>query len=115
MSTENQGSARLLKELTSDTRNNIISLDQKLRGLRAEIEAKMHASTLQMDEPSPELNNTMHALLNEINQAIDSISVIVSATMDDVGNPEYFKSDEMNEFNQDLTQFLAKIKQLHMD
>lgn len=110
MSTQNEPQL-FINDVDQDARQNIIKLDQKLRGLRAEIEAKLQALSLQTHGNTEENSHALTALLSEIEQAIKAIDTIVHlvVTEDQEFKNTYFKSNEMRQFNKMISENLQKI------
>lgn len=100
-----------INDLEQDARQNIIKLDQKLRGLRAEVEAKLHALTLNKEESTEENSQGLTALLAEIDKAIQAMDTLVNliVTEDQELKNNYFQSDEMRQFNKMVSDNLERI------
>lgn len=92
--------------ITQETHENVLRLNQKLRGLLVEIEAKLEASEL---EPDNALNQArkqqMQALHTEVNKALTSIKTLVSVM---TGNQA---SQFLNLSEEELSSFRDLIKE----
>lgn len=97
------------------TRANIIGLDQKLRGIQAEVQAKLKNLDLSKDQVGPDYKEALTNLLSEINMAIEGIDILVNLTTSDDQEAvaELLHSEEAKEFNQMLEDSLERIKQIN--
>lgn len=78
MSNEEQHAAELFINLIdSSTRENIIRLDQKLNGLKAEVEAKLNSLTRYYPEQNAALIEHWQAIAREIDQSLAGIDALV--------------------------------------
>ncbi|MGL6029000.1 MAG: hypothetical protein ACRC0B_03265 [Legionella sp.] len=78
MSNEEQHAAELfINHIDSSTRENIIKLDQKLNGLKAEVEAKLNSLTRYYPEQNAALIEHWQVVAKEINQSLTGIDALV--------------------------------------
>ena len=114
--TQNQ-SHTLINGMDRNLRENIIRLDQKLKGLRAEIDAKLENSSLLEDENSlPEYIAKLTGVSKEINDAIKGIETLVNLVSDeDDAQESFFQSKEMKEFSKMVADNLEKITEIKMN
>lgn len=111
--TENQ-SQLFINKLDRSTRNNIIKLDQKLKGLRAEIDAKMQYPTVDDDESLDEHLEKLSRISKEINVAISGIDSLVHlvSSNDNEAVSAFVQSEDMQQFSQLIVDYLEKITEI---
>lgn len=115
--TQNQ-SHTLLNVMDRNLRENIIRLDQKLKGLRAEINAKLENSSLLEDEKSrPEYIAKLTGVSQEINDAIRGIETLVNLVSDEDNEQQesFFQGKEMKQFSKMISENLEKITEIKMN
>jgi iron-sulfur cluster repair protein YtfE (RIC family) len=97
-----------------DVKVNIVNLDQKLKGLQAEVEAKLNHADLYAGSNKEEYIARLTELHEEINTALSGIKTIVDVIAADTSNElsELYLSEDIQVFNQELTDHLAKITRL---
>ncbi|ASQ45060.1 hypothetical protein [Legionella clemsonensis] len=93
-----------LEAVDNDTRANILRLDQKLKGLQAEISAKIDAMGLSTDEASNERKKQLITLFDEVKKAIEGIQRLVNLAVADE-----FSVSEFNEINHDKIEALREM------
>lgn len=71
----------LINEVDPEIRNNILKMDQKLRGLRAEIDARLHNGPLRDKEEQIDPDR-MSVIAQEIDQALTVIDALVNLVND---------------------------------
>lgn len=78
MSNEEQRPEELfINQIDSGTRENIIKLDQKLNGLKAEVEAKLNSLSRFSTEQNAALIEHWQVVAREINQSLAGIDALV--------------------------------------
>jgi len=117
MNAETKKTQPSTEEMEKKTRTNILGLDQKLRGLRAEIEAKIKGVSVSKEEVSAEYMDGLTHLLGEVDLAIEGIDIVVTTVMadDEELKNSFLQSDDAQHFNQMLTESLDKIKKMKKD
>ncbi len=96
-----------INSLESNAQQNIIKLDQKLKGLRTEVEVKLNSMN---EAVNSENGRRLTALLNEIEQAIKAIDGLVNLIVtDEETNTNSLHSEEINQFNKVVSENLEKI------
>lgn len=113
MNTENQ-SYSLLDNMDRSLRENIIRLDQKLKGLRAEIEAKLERPFLFAEESRDESVQKLSVISEEINAAIAGIESLVNlvSSQDKAITNQFLQSEEMQKFGEMISENLEKIAEI---
>jgi len=106
MATENEEESPLYIDMVDgDTRNNILSMNQKLKGLRAEIMAKIEDND-NVDE------NTL--VLEGVDYVLNEIKMLTTlvADGDETERQNYLQSESFQEFSQELARNLEELKVL---
>ncbi|WED42494.1 hypothetical protein [Legionella cardiaca] len=80
-----------LETVDSETHDNILRLDQKLKGLQAEIHAKIAAIATAVDTASNERREQLVTLSKEVQKAIDGIQKLVTTVIANDMSPKEFK------------------------
>ncbi|KTC85124.1 hypothetical protein [Legionella brunensis] len=93
-----------LESVDTETHDNILRLDQKLKGLQAEIQAKIDAIGSAIDDSSIERKEQLIALSEEVKKAIEGIQKLVNLVIDDDISPS-----EFNEINHESIDALREI------
>lgn len=98
----------------NEIQGNIINVDQKLRGLRAEIEAKLQSSALYQGADKEEYIERLSHLEEEITQMLSGIDILVKIMASD--NEElkeiFFQTEDMQQLNNVLNENLVKITKI---
>lgn len=103
---ENPEPHLLINDLEDNARHNIIKLDQKLRGLKAEIEAKLQTLNLLPEHEQETTEQGLTTLLNEIDQAIAGIKTLVGLVVVD---EKILDSSEVKKLNKMVAENLEKV------
>lgn len=113
MNTENQPYS-LINSMDSDLRENIIRLDQKLKGLRAEINAKLENPFLAEEEVRDEYVQKLSVISDEVNAAIVGIETLVHlvSSQDQEITNKFLQSEEMRKFSEMISENLEKITEI---
>ena len=98
----------------------VLRLEQKLRGLQAEIEAKIEALSFEPDEALvAESRAQLNALSAEVQKVLENIKQLVNLSVeegmegdDDLFNSIKFSSEALDEFRQVIQEDIEKISQL---
>lgn len=93
-----------IETVDNDTRNNILRLDQKLKGLQAEISAKIDAMASLTDAASSERKKQLMILSDEVKKAIQGIQRLVNLAVADE-----FSASEFNEMNHEKIEALREM------
>lgn len=103
-----------IHDVDANTRENIFRLDQKLRGLRAEIEFKVKSRTLMQDAPKDGATTRLQALIQEIDLAIQAIEQLVNMVVpeDESLKNSLFESEDMRQFQKAIEEHLEQISKL---
>ncbi len=109
-------STLLINKIDRSLRQNIIRLDQKLKGLRAEIDAKLQSSFLYEDDNSrDEYVKKLSTVSKDVTAAIDGIRTLVNliAADEDTGEQSAFlQSQDMQQFSEMVADNLEKITEI---
>lgn len=102
-----------IQNVDKETHDNIMRLNQKLKGLQVEIEAKMEALAMEpANSQTDERRQRLQTLAEEVQKAIDAIKTLVSMT---TGPDQYgFSGDDLHSFSnmlKDSVDQLAKIRE----
>lgn len=102
-----------IHDVDAGMRESIIRLDQKLRGLRAEIEFKMQTAT-QSSAPKDGYQSRLPALLEEIDLAIQGIEQLVNMVVpeDEALKHSFFESEDMRLFKEAIEEHLKQLTAL---
>lgn len=104
--------SKFINVVDKDTRHNILTLNQKLKGLKGEIEAKIDDMSLNQ-EASPEEVTRLSVLLNDVDTAIDGIKSIVDMVITEHGvSEEEFLAINQESIKEIREHFEEKIKDL---
>lgn len=103
-----------MKNLDNDTRENILKLDQKLRGLRAEIEAKLERPSLYSGDNPQEFLDKLVIVSKEINDAINGIDTLVNLinSNSDTESMSFHTEEEIRDFSEMIATNLEKITEI---
>ncbi|KTC97793.1 hypothetical protein [Legionella erythra] len=107
----NDNPAVQIQNVDKETHDNIMRLNQKLKGLQVEIEAKMDAMALEPATPeAEEKRKRMQTLADEVKKAIDAIKTLVSMT---TGPEQYgFKDDDLHSFSEMLKDSVDQLSRI---
>lgn len=113
MSDEKKGSAVQIQNVDKETHDNIMRLNQKLKGLQVEIEAKMEALAMEpADEQTEARQERLQTLAEEVQKAIQGIKTLVNMT---TGPEQYgFVGDDLHLFCdmiKESTEQLSKLRE----
>lgn len=106
---EQQEKSTFIKAVDRDMHNSIIRLDQKLKGLQAEIGVKIQAISDNSDETTVERERLI-VLSEEVDKAIDSIKELVTMVISDE-----LSDSEFVQMNQDGLKSLREIFKDNID
>lgn len=107
MNEEEQNATRTFMDvIDDDLRNSILRLNQKLKGLKAEIEAKLEYVEGLADENSKEQKERLLILGSEIDSAIQGLQELVTMTVED----DVTKEDFIEINREALEEYRQKIK-----
>ncbi|MCL9685168.1 hypothetical protein [Legionella maioricensis] len=113
--TENQ-SKLLINNMDRSLRENIIRLDQKLKGLRAEIDAKLQNSFVYEDNNSrDEYVKKLSTVSKEVTAAIKGIETLVNLVATDEDAEEqiaFLQGEGMQQFSEMIAESLEKITEI---
>jgi hypothetical protein len=104
-----------VSELDRDARENILLLDQKLRGLRAEIEAKLLRPSFYSEENFQKYLVKLNSISEEINAAINGLDTLIKLINSEDSEQQSlsFKNDEeMRQFCVDISTSLNEITEI---
>ena len=117
MNEQNKQSS-FLDVIDDDTREGILRLNQKLKGLHAEIQAKLQTMDHMQDEESMDKKNHLSNLLGEVDKALlgidDLFGMVVS---DEMSNAEFLKAneDELEKFREMVGENLVRLTKFNED
>lgn len=96
-----------------DAQAHIIKLDQKLRGLRAEIDAKAQSMASGKGDHPADYRQRLELLAEEVDKAIQGIETLVNLTTtgDALGSGELM-GDELTQFNALIAEHLNKLSKM---
>ncbi|KTD22054.1 Uncharacterised protein [Legionella lansingensis] len=106
-----------LDSIDDEMHENILRLDQKLKGLQAEIAVKIDALATPKDEAASERKAQLIMLSEEVNKAIDSIKTLVNTVIAEDISPKEFQKinqetlDSLREMFKDNVDKISKIKE----
>lgn len=116
--TENR-SRLLINNMDRNLRENIIRLDQKLKGLRAEIDAKLQNSFLYEDDNSrDEYVKKLSTVSKEVTTAIRGIETLVNLVANDEDTGEqsaFLQSESAQQFSEMIAENLDKITEIKIN
>jgi len=72
-----------INDIDRTMRENILHLDQKLKGLRAEVIAKIHATSLNQNEQAKQDKKKLSFAVEELDLAIHGIEGVVNLVKND--------------------------------
>lgn len=103
-----------IHDVDANTRDSIFKLDQKLRGLRAEIEFKIKSAALLQEEPKEGSSQRLSTLIQEIDLAIQAIEQLVNMVIpeDDALKNSFFESEDLREFKEALEEHINQISKI---
>ncbi|BCA96834.1 hypothetical protein TUM19329_31950 [Legionella antarctica] len=114
-STQDQ-SKLLINNIDRRLRENIMKLDQKLKGLRAEIDAKLQSSLLYDDDKTrDDYAKKLANVSAEVTAAIEGLETLVNlvANDEDTGKQGAFLgSEEVQQFSEVIAENLEKIAEI---
>ncbi|HRD69148.1 MAG TPA: hypothetical protein PK657_03300 [Legionella sp.] len=100
-----------INNIDSDARANIIKLDQKLRGLKAEIEAKLKNLSWNPEDLTNNYTEKLSLVAEEIDKALEGIGILVTLAHSE-STKEVYDSSEIKEFTHQLSEQVNQINQL---
>jgi hypothetical protein len=106
-----------LESVDEDMHDNILRLDQKLKGLLAEINAKIEALGYGQEGAAGERKEQLLALSDEVTKAINGIKRLVNLVVAQELSAEQFTElnqealDELRELVKDSVEKITKIKE----
>lgn len=105
----------LIDGIDSDLREKIIRLDQKLKGLKAEIDAKLESSHLMKSDTND--GEKLSRISQEVEDAIAGIATLVSlvSSEDEETTKAFLNSKEMQIFSEMISENLEKITEITMN
>lgn len=115
MKSETQiNSSNFISHFASDTPEKIIDLDKNLRGLRAEIEIKIHNFTAYEGENKEMYLNQLNILATGIDSAINGVDRLVGlvSTQTEDEKRELYEGEQMEQFLTYLAEQLDELEQL---
>jgi hypothetical protein len=106
----------LINNIDRGLRDNIMRLDQKLKGLRAEIEAKIQNSFLYEDDKTrDEYVKKLSTVSREVTAAIKGIETLVNLVATDEDAEEqtaFLQGEGMRQFSEMIAENLEKISEI---
>lgn len=113
MHTEKQ-SYSLIDSMDLGLRDNILRLDRKLKGLRAEIAAKLESPFLAEEEIRDEYVQKLSVVADEVDAAIFGIETLVNlvSSQDQEMTNAFMQSEEMRKFSEMISTNLEKITEI---
>ncbi len=104
MSTDRQNTpSTFLDVVDEDTRTSVLRLNQKLNGLKAEINSKLEALNESGDEASAAQKDQLQTLVGEVDKALDGINDLTTMVVsDEMTHDEFLKlnADELENFRE---------------
>lgn len=89
--------SKFINTVDKQLRESILRLDQKLKGMQAEVQVKLESLHNTNDNQKREHERVYTLLANELSQAIDSIKNLVNMVVsDEVTDQEFLKSNQEN-------------------
>ncbi|MDI9819775.1 MULTISPECIES: hypothetical protein [unclassified Legionella] len=116
MNDEAHTESTFLEAVDKDLQGNILRLEQKLKGLQAEISAKLHAISLDA-ESSQEQKERLLTLANEVDRAVNSLQTLVNMVIaDDLSNEEFLQInhdslEDLREMFKDSADKISNLKE----
>ncbi|KTD17554.1 hypothetical protein [Legionella jordanis] len=95
-----------IESVDEELHDNILRLDQKLKGLQAEITAKIDSLAYEKDQSAQQRKEQLLALSDEVSKAINGIKRLVNLVVSEDFTPEEF--NEMNEESLDALREVFK-------
>ena len=114
MDSDIQTQSLFTSDFDTNTPENIVQLDQRLKGLRAEIEIQLHNFAFYEGEDKDQYIEKFSRLAKEIDEAISGIETIVNAVrpQSDEFKREFFQSEEIQELDSKLGEHLEKFENI---
>lgn len=96
------------------TPEHIINLDKQLRGLRAEIDVKIHNFSAYEGENKVQYLNQLNSLAQELDSALDGIETLVNlvSVQEDDEKESFYQSETMQKFYGIVSEQLHELIQL---
>lgn len=89
--------SKFINAVDKQLRDSIIRLDQKLKGMHAEVEAKLEVLANADNKQDRELQRVFTLLAEELTKAIDSIKHLVELVVsDEITDQEFLNSNQEN-------------------
>jgi ribosome recycling factor len=89
--------SKFINAVDKQLRESILRLDQKLKGMQAEVQVKLESIANTTDNQERERERVFSLLADELAQAIDSIKNLVNMVVsDEVTDKEFLKSNQEN-------------------
>lgn len=102
----------LIDTIDSDLRENIIRLDQKLKGLRAEVDAKLESPFMFDATVREEYVRKLSTISQEINLAIKGIDTLVHMVSPRDASSGLVLEGELQQFSDRIAENLEKITEI---
>lgn len=116
MDSDSQNPSIEFKTNATGTNENIINLDRKLRGLRAEVSIQIQNFSFYEGEDKDLYMNQLSLLAQELDDAIKGIETLVSvvAPESEEYKQAFYQSEEMQQFNEMIIKNLKKMEHMHL-
>ena len=101
-----------INKVDENTRDHIIKLDQKLRMMRAELEAKLTSIELYDDNTDEGRKQKFLDVQHEVNAALEGISSLVNMVLEPEQEEYMLKEENMSKFKGMLTKNLENISKI---
>jgi hypothetical protein len=107
----------LINSMDRDMRENIIKFDQKLKGLRAEIDAKVQGSFLYEGDNHDEYVEKLNQISAGINDAIRKIDIFINTVspQNDEDKNKMLQGEDMKKFYKMVTENLEQIAHINLN
>lgn len=112
---QQEESSTFINAVDRDMHDSIMRLDQKLKGLQAEINAKIQATLGDNDKTVADRRQQLNALSDEVDKAIDSIKALVNMVISDELSDSQFvqmNQEELESLRQIFKDNIDKISKL---
>lgn len=111
---QNQESGSVNWKLIEDFKNNIVAMNQKLRGIRAEIQAKQQSLAFYKGADKEELIERFGDIDIEIGKMIESIKVYINIMSSDneALKEIFFQTEDLRPLNDLFIENLQKISKI---